>query len=148
MTEEKRRFWLPLTGLLLASAAAIICNIAATADPAGERPALNLVMTLIFIAAWVLFFAYYQSRSKAAYIVGLVYWGFVLLYGITCVFPAVMELFQFASPLMPVIMALLAPLMGLIVMWDFAGVALLFVISAVFAGLSIYKLCKMKRTAA
>lgn len=140
MTEEKRRFWFPLTGLLLASAAAVICNIAATADPAGELPVLNLVMTLIFIATWVLFFVYYQSRSKAAYIVSLVYWSFALLYGLACVFPAVMELFQFASPLMLVIMALLAPLMGLIVVWDFAGMILLFVISAVFAGLCIYRI--------
>ena len=140
MTEEKRRFWLPLTGLLLASAAAVICNIAATADPAGELPVLNLVMTLIFIATWVLFFVYYQSRSKAAYIVSLVYWSFALLYGLACVFPAVMELFQFASPLMLVIMALLAPLMGLIVVWDSAGMILLFVISAVFAGLCIYRI--------
>ena len=140
MTEEKRRFWLPLTGLLLASAAAVICNIAATADPAGELPVLNLVMTLIFIATWVLFFVYYQSRSKAAYIVSLVYWSFALLYGLACVFPAVMELFQFASPLMLVIMALLAPLMGLIVVWDFAGMILLFVISAVFTGLCIYRI--------
>ena len=140
MTEEKRRFWLPLTGLLLASAAAVICNIAATADPAGELPVLNLVMTLIFIATWVLFFVYYQSRSKAAYIVSLVYWSFALLYGLACVFPAVMELFQFASPLKLVIMALLAPLMGLIVVWDFAGMILLFVISAVFAGLCIYRI--------
>ena len=140
MTEEKRRFWLPLTGLLLASAAAVICNIAATADPAGELPVLNLVMTLIFIATWVLFFVYYQSRSKAAYIVSLVYWSFALLYGLACVFPAVMELFQFASPLMLVIMALLAPLMGLIVVWDFAGMILLFLISAVFAGLCIYRI--------
>ena len=140
MTEEKRRFWLPLTGLLLASAAAVICNIAATADPAGELPVLNLVMTLIFIATWVFFFVYYQSRSKAAYIVSLVYWSFALLYGLACVFPAVMELFQFASPLMLVIMALLAPLMGLIVVWDFAGMILLFVISAVFAGLCIYRI--------
>lgn len=140
MTEEKRRFWLPLTGLLLASAAAVICNIAATADPAGELPVLNLVMTLIFIATWVFFFVYYQSRSKAAYIVSLVYWSFALLYGLACVFPAVMELFQFASPLMLVIMALLAPLMGLIVVWDFAGMILLFLISAVFAGLCIYRI--------
>ena len=140
MTEEKRRFWLPLTGLLLASAAAVICNIAATADAAGELPVLNLVMTLIFIATWVLFFVYYQSRSKAAYIVSLVYWSFALLYGLACVFPAVMELFQFASPLMLVIMALLAPLMGLIVVWDFAGMILLFLISAVFAGLCIYRI--------
>ena len=140
MTEEKRRFWLPLTGLLLASAAAVICNIAATADPAGELPVLNLVMTLIFIATWVFFFVYYQSRSKAAYIVSLVYWSFALLYGLACVFPAVMELFQFASPLMLVIMALLAPLMGLIVLWDFAGMILLFVISAVFTGLCIYRI--------
>ncbi len=140
MTEEKRRFWLPLTGLLLASAAAVICNIAATADPAGELPVLNLVMTLIFIAMWVFFFVYYQSRSKAAYIVSLVYWSFALLYGLACVFPAVMELFQFASPLMLVIMALLAPLMGLIVVWDFAGMILLFLISAVFAGLCIYRI--------
>ena len=140
MTEEKRRFWLPLTGLLLASAAAVICNIAATADPAGELPVLNLVMTLIFIATWVFFFVYYQSRSKAAYIVSLVYWSFALLYGLACVFPAVMELFQFASPLMLVFMALLAPLMGLIVVWDFAGMILLFVISAVFAGLCIYRI--------
>ena len=140
MTEEKRRFWLPLTGLLLASAAAVICNIAATADPAGELPVLNLVMTLIFIATWVFFFVYYQSRSKAAYIVSLVYWSFALLYGLACVFPAVMELFQFASPLMLVIMALLAPLMGLIVVWDSAGMILLFVISAVFAGLCIYRI--------
>ena len=140
MTEEKRRFWFPLTGLLLASAAAVICNIAATADPAGELPVLNLVMTLIFIATWVFFFVYYQSRSKAAYIVSLVYWSFALLYGLACVFPAVMELFQFASPLMLVIMALLAPLMGLIVVWDFAGMILLFLISAVFAGLCIYRI--------
>ncbi len=140
MTEEKRRFWLPLTGLLLASAAAVICNIAATADPAGELPVLNLVMTLIFIATWVFFFVYYQSRSKAAYIVSLVYWSFALLYGLACGFPAVMELFQFASPLMLVIMALLAPLMGLIVVWDFAGMILLFLISAVFAGLCIYRI--------
>ncbi len=148
MTNDKKRFRLPLIGLIAASAAAVVCNIGSTADPAGEIPGLNLIMTLVFIAAWVLFFVYYQSRSKAAYIVALVYWGFVLLYGVACAAPALMELFQFASPLMLVIMALLAPVMGLIVTWDFGGVALLMLAAAVFTGLSIYKLYKMKRAAA
>ena len=142
MTKEKRRFWLPLAGLLLAFAAAVACNIGSTADPAGEMPALSLVMTLIFITAWVLFFVYYQSRSKAAYIVGLVYWLFILLYAASCVFPSVLELMQYAGPLTIVFMALLAPIMGLIVTWSYAGMIMLFIISAVFAGLCIYRIRK------
>ena len=146
MQTEKRRFRLPLIVLLLVFVAAAACNLGATADPAGERPALNLVMTLVFIAAWALFFVYFQSRSKAAYIVSLVYWVFVLLYAAVNLglipFDAYIPM---GTPLVLVPMALLAPLMGLL-LFGGAGILLVFLIAAAGVGMCIYRLCAKPRT--
>ena len=49
---------------------------------------------------------------------------------------------QYAGPLTIVFMALLAPIMGLIVTWSYAGMIMLFIISTVFAGLCIYRIKK------
>ena len=142
MQTEKRRFRFPLIVLLLVFVAAAACNLGATADPAGERPALNLVMTLVFIAAWALFFVCFQSRSKAAYIVSLVYWAFVFLYAAVNLGLIPFDAYiPTGTPLVLVSMALLAPLMGLL-LFSGAGILLVFLIAAAGVGLSIYRLCK------
>ena len=146
MKKDKRTFWLPLLGVALSFIAAVLCNIGATADPAGEMPILNMIMTLAFIAAWIWFFVSFRSRSKAPFIISLIYWAFVLLYAAVYLgglsWLSVDAFFLTGTPLVLVPMALLAPLMGLIVVLESVGLAAVLILGAVFTGLSIYRLCK------
>ena len=149
MSKDRIRFWLPLIGLIAAFLAAVACNIG-TVDPAGEIPALNVAMTAVFIAAWALFFIFFRSKSKAMYVVGLIYWGYLLVCAVPRLIPTLgASLFSLSGPLALIQMALNAPIMGLFVS-DFAyGHATLCsviycIICAVFTALSIYKLDKNK----
>ena len=147
MKKDKRTFWRPLLSVVLSFIAAVLCNIGATADPAGEMPILNMIMTLAFIAAWIYFFVSFRSRSKTPFIISLVYWAFVLLYAAVnnlgvLSWLSVDAFFLTGTPLVLVPMALLAPLMGLIVVLESVGIAAVLILGAVFTGLSIYRLCK------
>ena len=143
MKKDKRTFWLPLLGVALSFIAAVLCNIGATADPAGEMPILNMIMTLAFIAAWIWFFVSFRSTSKAPFIISLVYWAFVLLYAAVYLGVIPFDVYiPTETPLVLVPMALLAPLMGLIVVLESVGIAAVLILGAVFTGLSIYRLCK------
>jgi FtsH-binding integral membrane protein len=149
MKKNKRTFWWPLLGVVISFIAAVLCNIGATADPAGEHPVLNMIMTLVFIAAWIYFFVCFKSNSKAAYIVSIVYWGYAFAYSVCCLLSftdfgiSLMEgIVLSGTPLILLDMALPAPLMGLPVVLGGGGLAVIFIISAVFLALSIYRLCK------
>ena len=143
MKKDKRTFWLPLLSVVLSFIAAVLCNIGATADPAGEMPILNMIMTLAFIAAWIWFFVSFRSTSKAPFIISLVYWAFVLLYAAVYLGVIPFDVYiPTETPLVLVPMALLAPLMGLIVVLESVGIAAVLILGAVFTGLSIYRLCK------
>ncbi len=152
MSKEKRRFRFPLLGLLAAFIAAVACNIG-TVDPAGEIPALNVAMTAVFIAAWALFFIFFRSKSKAMYIVGLIYWGYLLVCAVPRLVPIPgSELLSLTgTPFALIPMAMNAPIMGLFVS-DFAYghmtlCSVVFcIVCAVFTALSIYKLAKKKKT--
>ena len=145
MANNQKQSRIPLIGLLLASAAAVLCNLGSTADPAGELPALNMIMTVVFIAAWICFFIFYKSASPVIYIVSLVYWAFVLAYGIACVLPALPDVTRFTGPFILVFMVLLAPMMGPVVVFGPAGTAVLVLAAAAFTGLSIYQLAVRRR---
>ena len=142
MSNDKRRFRIPLIGLLLAFIAAGACNFGACIDPAGELPVLNTVMAVVFIAAWCLFFIFFRSKSKAMYIVSLVYWVLMLV----CQ-PLIALLTE--TPFILIAIFLYAPMMGLFVS-DFAmefenvGMILYPVICVGFAAWSIVKLIKHK----
>ena len=142
MSNDKRRFWIPLIGLLLAFLAAGFCNFGACVDPAGEIPVLNTIMAVVFIAAWCLFFVVFRSQSKAMYVVSLVYWVLML----ACE-PAIALLTE--TPFILVAIFLCAPMMGLFVTdvisdHENIGMIVYLVICVGFAVWSIIKLKKQK----
>ena len=151
MSKDKIRFWFPLIGLIAAFLASVACTIRAV-DTAGAIPALNIAMTAIFIAAWALFFVFFRSKSKAMYIVGLIYWGYLLANAVPRLIPTLgASLFSLSGPLALIQMALNAPVIGLFTS-DFAYShavlcsVIYCIICAVFTALSIYKLVKKKNS--
>ena len=153
MSNNKRRFWLPLIGLLLAYIVATVCNVGSLIDPMGEKPAIEITMTMIYIAAWILFFIFFQSKSKAMYIICLVYWTSLLVSAAIDILELIdVPVDKYIPMEMPlVIIPMMAPMMGLfaadvVINNEMIFFGLCFLICVVFTVLSIIKLKKRNST--
>ena len=156
MSNSKRRFWIPLIGLLLAFIVAIVCNVNSMVDSMGEKPAIEITVTVMFIAAWILFFIFFRSKSKAMYIISLVYWTLLLVYvtiNILALMDISVDIYIPTDTPLPIIpmMILFSPMMGLFVADvvidnEMIFFGLYFLICVVFTTISIIKLKKQNCT--